>query len=97
MSPYLCLAFSVCALHNSAVFKAIRFSQAARRHRIGKGHAFYVMATASVSEETDPQSGDLAVVWVGPDTRGVELTIVAVEKETYFVVTHVQPTYRRRK
>lgn len=48
-------------------------------------------------EETDPKSGDLALIWVGPDTRGVELTIVAVEKETYFIVTHVQPTYRRRK
>jgi hypothetical protein len=79
------------------VFKPIRFSQAARKHRIGKTHAFYVMATAPVIEETDPKSGDTALIWVGRDTRGVELTIVAVEKETYFVVTHVQPTYRRRK
>jgi hypothetical protein len=55
------------------------------------------MATAPVIEETDPKSGDTALIWVGRDTRGVELTIVAVEKETYFVVTHVQPTYRRRK
>lgn len=79
------------------VFKAIRFSQAARKHRIGKAHAFYVMATAPVLEETDPKSGDRAFIWVGSDTRGVELTIVAVEKESHFVVTHVQPTYRRRK
>jgi hypothetical protein len=54
------------------------------------------MVTAPVVEEADPKSGDLALIWVGHDTRGVELTIVAVEKETYFVVTHVQPTYRRR-
>ena len=79
------------------MFKTVRFSQAARKHRIGKAHAFYVMATAPVMEETDPQSGDLALIWVGPDTRGVELTIVAVEKEAYFIVIHVQPTYRRRK
>jgi hypothetical protein len=74
-----------------------RLSQAARRHRIGKAHAFHVVATAAVMEETDPKSGDLALIWVGPDTRGVELTIVAVEKKAYVVVTPVQPTYRRRK
>jgi hypothetical protein len=53
------------------------------------------MVTAPVIEEADPKSGDPALIWVGPDARGVELTIVVVEKETYFVVTHVQPTYRR--
>ncbi len=78
------------------MFKPIRFSQAARKHRIGKAHAFYVMVTAPVIEETDSKSGDPALIWVGRDARGVELTIVVVEKETYFVVTHVQPTYRRR-
>ena len=77
--------------------KPIRFSQAARKHRIGKAHAFHVMVTAPVIEETDPKSGDLALIWTGPDSRGVELTIVAVEKEHCFIVTHVQPTDRRRK
>jgi hypothetical protein len=55
------------------------------------------MVTAPVIEETDPRSGDLALLWTGPDSRRVDLTVVAVEKDDSFVVTHVQPAYRRRK
>jgi hypothetical protein len=79
------------------VIKTLRFSQAARKHRIGKAPAFHVMVTGPVIEETDPKSGDLDLIWTGPDSQGVGLTIVAVEKDDCLIVTHVQPAYRRRK
>ncbi|MGH9040801.1 MAG: hypothetical protein ACRDZ3_11285 [Acidimicrobiia bacterium] len=77
--------------------KPLRFSKSARRHRIGRGHAYYVIVTGSYAFETDPQTGNPAIIVVGRDTRGVELTIVLIELEEMFLVIHVQPTYQRRK
>lgn len=77
--------------------KPIRFSQSARKHKIGKARVYYVMATAPVAETTDPETGRDGLLWVGTDDRGVTLTVVLVEPEQYFLVIHVQPAYRRRK
>lgn len=76
--------------------KPIRFSQSARKHRIGKGHVYSVIATAPVEVTTDPVTGREGLIWVGPDDRGVTLTVLLLELADCFLVIHVQPAYRRR-
>ena len=76
----------------------IRFTQAARRHRIGRSSARHVMAsTTPVSTMT--AQGNLGWWYFGLDERGRELEILAVEvgeSETYLLVVHVMPTTLRR-
>ena len=78
----------------------IRFSQSARRHRIGRASARHVLAT------TDPtpvstSSGANAWLYIGPDERGRELEIIALEvqpadaAQPYLLVIHVMPTQLR--
>lgn len=77
--------------------KPLRFSQSARKHRIGKASARYVLAHSSAAESRDPATGALARSWVGVDERGRELEIEAVEKPDCWLVFHVMPTNYRRK
>lgn len=77
---------SIVAWHNRRV-KPIRFTRSARRHRIGKAHALYVMNTA------EPIIEDRGITWIGEDDRGVELTVVLVERPDVFLVIHVMPNY----
>ena len=78
----------------------IRFTQSARRHRIGRASARHVLAT------TDPtpvstSSGANAWPYIGPDERGRELEIIALEvqpadaAQPYLLVIHVMPTQLR--
>ena len=78
----------------------IRFTQSARRHRIGRGSARHVLAT------TDPMpvstsSGADAWLYIGPDERGRELEIIALDVQPadagqpYLLVIHVMPTQLR--
>ncbi|MDQ4132031.1 MAG: hypothetical protein M3179_02240 [Actinomycetota bacterium] len=76
--------------------KPIRFSRSARKHRIGRVHADHVISYGTYAVETDPVTGNPALIVEGNDDRGVELRIVIIEHETYFLVIHVQPAYRRR-
>lgn len=39
---------------------------------------------------------DARLVWIGPDDRGIELEIVALDMEDEVVVIHVMPTSLRR-
>jgi hypothetical protein len=75
----------------------IKFTQAARKHRIGKAHALFVI-------ENNPfilianEAGANQRIWQGLDDRGVELEVIAVVLSEYLLVTHVMPTnFRRRK
>ena len=75
----------------------VRFTRSARKHRIGKAHAVYVMEhhqpqTIPGDEQRDPQ-----YVWIGDDDRGVELEIVAIDLPDMLLVIHVMPTAFRRK
>ena len=78
----------------------VRFTQAARKHRIGRSHALHVMATATPSVSESSQ-GEPRYDWVGADDRGVELEITAVQAtdlrsgETILLVLHVMPTALR--
>lgn len=52
----------------------------------------------SVDPEHVPASAtlDARLVWIGPDDRGVEREIVALDLEDAIVVIHVMPTGLRR-
>lgn len=63
----------------------IRFTQSARKHRIGRDRT---PGTAGAHDRLS---------WIGDDDRGVELEVIAVDLPEYLLVIHVMPTqYRRR-
>jgi hypothetical protein len=74
----------------------IKFTQAARKHRIGKAHALFVIDNNSFLVVTS-DVGRVQQVWQGLDDRGVELEIIAVVLNEYLLVTHVMPANFRRK
>jgi len=55
-----------------------------------------------VINSTDPvqvpasADADARLMWIGPDDRGIELEIVALDLEDEVVVIHVMPTGLRR-
>jgi hypothetical protein len=74
----------------------IRFTQAARRHRIGRASARFVMASVIPIGITTAQ-GDPGWFYLGRDERDRELEIVAVQiddtdGEPFLLVIHVMPT-----
>jgi hypothetical protein len=77
----------------------IRFTKAARKHRIGRPHARYVMASVVPTEIVTAQ-GEQGWLWVASDERGRELSIIGVEiidsatRQPTLLVIHVQPRYR---
>jgi hypothetical protein len=78
----------------------IRFTQAARRHRIGRSSARHVMATTTPTEVTTAQ-GNPGWRYVGRDQRNRDLEIIAVEVTlddgaSYLLVIHVMPITLRR-
>ena len=75
----------------------IKFTQAARKHRIGKAHALFVIENNSFFVITN-EVGRVQRIWQGLDDRGVALEIIAVVLNEYLLVTHVMPAnFRRRK
>ena len=79
----------------------IRFTQAARKHRIGRASARHVMARATAIPTRTEQGND-AWQYIGPDDRERELEVIAVEVDArdgqpvYLLVIHVMPTSLRR-
>lgn len=74
----------------------IKFTQSARKHRIGKARAMYVIENFSFTLINGEEDGKIQRVWVAIDNRGLELEIVAVVLEDCLLVTHVMPTDLRR-
>jgi hypothetical protein len=78
----------------------IRFTQSARRHRIGRASARDVLATTEPTPVTT-SSGAKAWLYIGPDERGRELEIIALKvqpgdaAQPYLLVIHVMPTQLR--
>ena len=75
----------------------IRFTQSARKHRIGKHRALYVLEHYQMMQVVDDQSLDQRFRWVGFDNQGLELEIIAVATPKYLLVIHVMPYRFRRK
>ena len=78
----------------------IRFTQSARRHRIGRASARHVLATAEATAVTTTSGAD-AWLYVGSDERGRELEMIALEVhpadggQSYLLVIHVMPIQLR--
>lgn len=83
------LDFANYVAHNRTM--QIRFTQSARRHRIGKAHARYVMGAYEPTRIPADDEHSERLVWVGMDDRGLELEIVAVLETDYLLVIHVMP------
>lgn len=81
--------------HNN--YTNIKFTQSARKHRIGKVHALHVI------ENYEPVVSYLVkeqlkqYEWNGFDSRDRELEIVARQLGETLLVIHVMPTIFRRK
>ena len=75
----------------------IRFTQSARRHRIGKARALYVLENYQPLVTTYAKGVEQRFRWVGRDRQNLELEIIAVMTPAYLLVIHVMPNrYRRR-
>lgn len=78
----------------------VRFTQAARKHRIGRASVRHVMVTVAPSVTITPQ-GNAAWLYVGRDERDRKLEIIAVELgseadgDEVLLVLHVMPTRLR--
>ena len=76
----------------------IKFTQAARKHRIGKARVTYVIENYEYQVLESGDEKKIQYVWVAEDDRGIELEIIGVVLESYVLITHVMPTsFRRRK
>jgi hypothetical protein len=75
----------------------IRFTQSARKHRIGKARVLYVLEQYQPMVVIDHKSGGQNLRWIGVDDRGLELEIIAVVTPKYLLVIHVMPYRFRRK
>lgn len=80
-------------------WSSIRFTQATRRHRIGKTSARHVIAHVTPSRTTTV-GGASAWLWIGDDERGRELEIIGNTIEpsagpAFLHVIHVMPTQLR--
>ena len=68
-----------------------RFIQSARKHRIAKGRALFVIDNYLPEEIPHFVPGELKMFWRGHDDRGLELEIVAIQIDTIVLVIHVMP------
>jgi hypothetical protein len=75
--------------------KPVRFTKSARKHRIGKAAAHYVMATAE-PESIVSKTGASGFGWRGLDNRDRELEITAIDLPDCLLVIHVMPTHYRK-
>jgi hypothetical protein len=85
---------------NNTEFLEIRFTRSARKHRIGRASARHVLVTVEPTAVTTTGGAD-AWLYVGPDERGRELEVIALEVypadggRPYLLVIHVMPTQLR--
>jgi hypothetical protein len=76
----------------------IKFTQSARKHRIGKARALFVIAHYSPSINLgEDQDGEDQKIWIGEDDRGLELEVTAIVLTDCLLVTHVMPTDLRKR
>ncbi len=76
------------------------FTQSARKHRIAKGRARYVIDNTTPVATTDSDGNVTGLDWIGNDDRGLELHIVGIivtdsrsaTGEEIILIKHVFPT-----
>ncbi|GAA5143291.1 hypothetical protein GCM10023340_08370 [Nocardioides marinquilinus] len=72
----------------------VRVTRSARKHRVGNAHIVEAMVAAG-----EPTVEGDALTYIGTDSRGVELEIVAVpdnKREGGLAVIHAMPTSYRK-
>lgn len=76
----------------------ITFTQSARKHRIGKAHAKWVINHYQPIKLLAPYGSGKAdrLMWISQDDRGVELEVIAIELDESLLVIHVMPRNFRR-
>ncbi|MEI6623173.1 MAG: hypothetical protein WCP28_14830 [Actinomycetes bacterium] len=74
----------------------VRFSQSARKHRIGRAHALHVIANNQPITIEEPDK-PARLVWLAADDRGIRLEITAINTPVYLLVIHVMPNDLRRR
>jgi hypothetical protein len=79
------------------VGRTLRWYSSARRHRIGKAHAMFVIDSVVPDHVPATATADARLVWIGDDDRGIELEIVALDLNDAIVVVRVMPTALRRR
>jgi hypothetical protein len=75
----------------------VRFTQSARKHRIGRAHTLHVLNTVTPVITPATVHTSERRTWIGPNDRGVMLEIVAVVLPDYLLVIHVMPQYRGKR
>ena len=76
--------------------QVVRFAQSARKHRIGKAHVLHVLANQDPISVQHNGLEAPRVLWVGKDSRGLELEVVALDLPEYLLVIHAMPRAFRR-
>jgi hypothetical protein len=61
-----------------------------------RAHAMHVITTTEPAQVPASGATDARLIWTGPDDRGIELEIVALDLDEAVVVIHVMPTSLRR-
>jgi hypothetical protein len=69
-----------------------RFTQSARKRRIAKGRALFVLDNFLPEEMPHFVPGERKLFWQGFDDRGLELEIVGIQIGTIVLVIHVMPS-----
>ena len=69
-----------------------RFTQSARKHRIAKGRALYVIDNYLPEERPHFVPQERKMFWQGFDERGLKLEIVGIQIGTIVLVIHVMPS-----
>ena len=77
--------------------KEVRFAKSARKHRIGKAHALFVLENHEPVTFLSSYGEDQKLLWIAQDDRGLELEIVAVKLAENILVVHVMPRNFRRR
>ena len=74
----------------------IRFTQSARKHRIGKGRALFLISTSDPVELASDGVRPSRLLWQGADERGLELEVIGVRVPKGVLIIHVMPRNFRR-
>lgn len=77
--------------------KEVRFAKSARKHRIGKAHALFVLENHEPVTFLSSYGEDQKLLWIAQDDRGLELEIVAIKLVEHILVIHVMPRNFRRR
>ena len=86
----------ICVAHNMWE-KEVHFAKSARKHRIGKAHALFVLENHEPVTFLSSYGEDQKLLWIAQDDRGLELEIVAVKLAENILVIHVMPRNFRRR